>query len=329
MNSMPPSGAVPAPPVRAERRSSVPAPPLQRSAPARPTPPLRERPRGRKTLVFVLVALTGVCLAGLPYYTLSAGARMRSPLHQWLKPSGYVGQSAGLLALTIFLFLWLYPLRKKFRWLAFTGAISKWLNVHVLAALALPLLVAVHAAWRFDGLIGLGFWSMMVVWASGIVGRYIYARIPRSKAGVELTIDEIAAQRKALLGEIAERSGLDPNVVEQTLAAGQGSPIRGGIGATFVRMIADDLARRRAARALRRLWRARGREGRKGDRRMVKTMLQLARREMALAQQTRMLDATHAVFRYWHVLHRPVAVAALAAVLVHVAVVVEIGRAHV
>ena len=318
-------GSVHAPPVRPERRLSAPAHSLQRSAPSRPTPPPRERPRGRKTLIFFMVVLTGVCIAGLPYYTLSAGARMRSPLHPWLKPSGYIGQSAGLLALAIFLFLWLYPLRKKFRWLAFTGSMGKWLNVHVLAALGLPLLVAVHAAWRFEGVIGLGFWSMMVVWASGIVGRYIYARIPRSKAGVELTIEEIAAQRKALLGEIAQRSGLEANLVEATLAAGQGSPVRSGVLGTFGRMIADDLARRRAARALRTLSRARGRARRKEDRRMVKTMAQLARREMALAQQTRMLDATHAVFRYWHVLHRPVAVAALAAVLVHVAVVVALG----
>jgi hypothetical protein len=275
--------------------------------------------------VFFVVVLVAVCVVGMPYYTLSVAQRMRSPLHPWLKPSGYVGQSAGLLALAIFLLLWLYPLRKKFRWLAFTGAMSKWLNVHVLAALGLPLLVAVHAAWRFDGVIGLGFWSMMVVWVSGIAGRYIYVRIPRGKAGVELTIDEIGAQRKALLGDIAQRSGLDVNVVEATLAAGQGSPIRGGVWATLRRMIADDLARRRAARALRRLWRARGGARRKEDRRMVTTMLQLARREMALAQQARMLDATHAVFRYWHVLHRPVAVAALAAVLVHVAVVVALG----
>jgi hypothetical protein len=322
---MPLSGSVPAPLARPERRLSVPAHPLQRSAPSRPTPQPRESPRGRKALVWFVVVLVAVCLVGMPYYTLSVAQRMRSPLHPWLKPSGYIGQSAGLLALAIFLFLWLYPLRKKFRWLAFTGAMSKWLNVHVLAALALPLLVAVHAAWRFDGVIGLGFWSMMVVWVSGIAGRYLYARIPRSKAGVELTIEEIGAQRKALLGEIAQRSGLDPNVVEKTLAAGQGTSIRGGIWAASVRMIADDLARRRAARALRGLWRARGRARRSEDRGMVKTMLQLARREMALAQQTRMLDATHAVFRYWHVLHRPVAVAALAAVLVHVVVVVALG----
>lgn len=276
-------------------------------------------------LALFVAVLVAVCIVGMPYYTLSVALRMRSPLHPWLKPSGYVGQSAGLLALAIFIFLWLYPLRKKFRWLAFTGSMGKWLNVHVLAALALPLLVAVHAAWRFDGLIGLGFWSMIVVWVSGIAGRYIYARIPRGKAGVELTMEEIAAQRTALLAEIAQRSGLEANLVEATLAAGQGSTTRRGIWGTLRGMIADDLARRRAARALRRASRARGRTRRKEDRRMMKTMLHLARREMALAQQARMLDATHAVFRYWHVLHRPVAVAALAAVLVHVAVVVALG----
>jgi hypothetical protein len=314
--------SLPAAPVR---RPPAPAQPLHRRAPGRPAPQPRERSRGRRIVVFFVAVLTAVCLAGMPYYVLSAGQRMRSPMHVWLKPSGYIGQSAGLLALTIFLFLWLYPLRKKFRWLAFTGSMGKWLNVHVLAALGLPLLVAIHAAWHFDGLIGLGFWSMMVVWLSGIVGRYLYARIPRSKAGVELTIDEIGAQRKALLGEIARRSGLDASLVETTLSAGQASGVQGGIWGTLRRMIADDLARRRAARGLRRLWRARGHARRKGDRKMVKAMLKLARREMALAQQARMLDATHAVFRYWHVLHRPVGVAALVAVLVHVGVVVALG----
>ena len=272
-----------------------------------------------------IVLLTAVCVVGMPYYTLPMAARVRSPLHPWLKPAGYIGQSAGLLAVAIFIFLWLYPLRKKFRWLAFTGTIAKWLNVHVLSALALPLLVAVHAAWRFDGVIGLGFWSMMVVWASGIVGRYVYARIPRSRAGVELTIDEIASQRKSLVEQIALASGLDAQVIETALTAGRGSPVRGGIWATLRRMVADDFARRRAARTLRRLARERGRARRKEDRRKVAAFVTLARREMALAQQARMLDATHAVFRYWHVLHRPVAVAALLAVAVHVAVVVALG----
>jgi hypothetical protein len=287
--------------------------------------PSPDRPRGRGALYLFTALLGAICVAGAPYYTLPMAGRLRSPFHAWLKPSGYIGQSAGLLAVAIFLFLWLYPLRKKFRWLAFTGSIAKWLNVHVLSALALPLLVAIHAAWRFDGLIGLGFWSMMVVWASGIVGRYVYARIPRSRAGVELSREEITARREELAQEIAQRSGLDADLVKKTLEAGQGPPARLGILGTLRRMIADDFARRRAARRLRQLWRARSPRRRKDDRQMIKAVVTLARREVALAQQTRMLDATHEVFRYWHVLHRPVAIAALVAVLIHVTVVVALG----
>src|SRR5690349_16904214 len=306
---------------------------LERRVPRGPAPApvyhpsLQMQARARPRWLFRLFVATlgAICIAGWPYYSLPMAGRVRSPLHPWLKPAGYIGQSAGLLALAIFIFLWLYPVRKKFRWLAFTGAIARWLDVHVLAALALPLLVAIHAAWRFTGLIGLGFWSMMVVWFSGLVGRYIYARIPRTRQGVELTIEEIAARRGALLEEIARSSGLDASLVATTLAAGQAPMAQRGSLGTLWRMIADDFTRRRAAAKLRRLWEARGPRRRKNDREMLRATLRLARREMALAQQARMLDATHDVFRYWHVLHRPVAIAALIAVLIHVAVVVAVG----
>ena len=275
-------------------------------------------------LVLLLLGLITICIVGAPYYFEPMAARVRHPWHIWLKPSGYIGQSAGLLALVLFLFLWLYPLRKKFRWLAFTGAMSRWMNAHVLAALALPLLVAVHAAWRFGGVIGLGFWSMMVVWLSGIVGRYLYARIPRGRAGVELTREEIVRRRASLLDQIVLQTGIARPTLEQILAP---APTTGrlGVWGTFRRMIADDFARRAAERRLRRLWEASGPRRRAADRAMIRSVLRLARQEVALAQQMRMLDATQAVFRYWHVFHRPVAIAALVAVLVHVAVVVGLG----
>src|SRR5512145_2146315 len=198
---------------------------VQITDPAGPAP--RARRRGRVVLVLLLTALAAVCAVGARYYLEPMAARVRNPLHPWLKSSGYIGQSAGLLALALFLFLWLYPVRKKFRWLAFTGAIARWLDAHVLAALGLPLLVAVHAAWRFGGVIGLGFWSMMLVWLSGIVGRYLYARIPRSRAGVELTMDEIGARRTTLLDQIARQSGLPRATIETALGpavSGTGRP---------------------------------------------------------------------------------------------------------
>ena len=284
--------------------------------------PARTSRAGRTLLVVLLLALAGICILGASYYLQPMAGRVRSPLHPWLKSSGYIGQSAGMLALVLFLFLWLYPLRKRFRWLAFTGALARWLNAHVLAALGLPLLVAVHAAWRFGGVIGLGFWSMMLVWLSGLVGRYLYSRIPRSRAGVELTLDEIAARRNTLLEQIARQSALPRATIETALGPAASGTQRPGLLGTFRLMIIDDFARRAAERRLRKLL-ARG--GRRADRATIRSVLRLARQEVSLAQQVRMLDATQAVFRYWHVLHRPVAVAALIAVLVHVAVVVALG----
>ena len=304
-----------------------PATPPGRLRPLRPS--LRAEVSGRRrgvgVVVFLTLILVGITIAGLPYYLAPVSERVRSPFHPWLKPAGYIGQSAGILAVTIFLFLWLYPLRKQARWLAWTGSVARWLDVHVLAALVLPLLVAVHSAWRFEGLIGLGFWSMMVVWASGVVGRYLYARIPRGKAGIEMTLEEIAARRKQLLEEIATNTGLAVDLVEHTLAVDRAPDARPGILGTFFRYVRDDVARRRGARRLRRLYRQSGPHRRRQDRLALKITLRLARREMALTQQARMLDATHAVFRFWHVLHRPVAIAALVAVVVHVAVVVALG----
>jgi len=299
--------------------------------PAPALPPVARDNRGRRgtsvdrrstkiVVTILLIALGAIFVYGFPYYRLPLEQRVRSPLHPWLRPSGYVGQSLGLASLAVFLFLWLYPLRKKFRWLSFTGTIARWLDVHVVSALVLPLAVALHAAWRFGGVIGLGFWSMMVVWASGIVGRYLYARIPRSRAGVELTREEIIEENKALMQQIAQRTGLEVAQIEAALSIGEPPPGRMGLLRSLWQMVLDDFAQRRAARRFRRLCR-----GRRLSRETLSRVLEQAREEIALRQQTRMLDATHNLFRFWHVAHRPVAVAALVAVLVHVIVVVSLG----
>ena len=255
--------------------------------------------------------------------------RVRSPLHAWLRPSGIIGQTAGILALAIFVFLWLYPLRKRFRWLAFTGSVGRWLDVHITAALTLPLLLAIHAGWRFGGLIGLGFDAMMIVVASGVVGRYLYVRIPRSRGGAELSRDEVQSQRRSLLEEIARRTGIDVDTVAHTLglaAAGEARQAPGrGAGTALAALLRADFDRWRAVRDLRRRWRAQASANRALDRNALAEVVRLARREMSLEQQMRMLDATHRVFRYWHVAHRPIALTALVAVVVHVAVAVALG----
>lgn len=292
-----------------------------------PASPAKPKQRTGKSLTPVFIAI-GVLFAGTAagagYYFAPAADQVRSPLHAWLRPSGYIGQSAGILSLLIFIFLWLYPLRKKFRWLAWTGMMSRWLDVHVAVALVLPFLAAIHAAWRFDGVIGLGYWSMIIVALSGIAGRYLYVHIPRGASGLELSAEEIAAERRQLMGAVAATSGLPAAQVEAVLRSDPMPHEGAGFLETIALMIRDDLERRRAARALRRICAARP-GGRRLDRRALREVVHLASREMALTQQARMLSATRNIFRFWHVVHRPFALTALVAVLVHVAVVVAMG----
>ncbi len=280
-------------------------------------------------ILAVLLAIpTAVTLLGLPYYILDRAARVRHPAHIWLRSSGPVGLGLGLAGFALFLFMWLYPLRKRCRWLAFTGAVGQWLRIHAAAGLALPLLIAVHAGWRFDGLIGLGYGALLLVSLSGVVGRYLYVRIPRSQSGLELTLDEVAGERRTLITQIAVTARLDPLEVEKALAADTRPYTRLGPARTLLRMIADDWARRRAVRTLARRW-ARPRPGAPPlDRRDFDSIMRLARRELALSQQARMLETTRRLFGYWHVAHRPVAITALLAVLIHVVVALAVGAVH-
>jgi hypothetical protein len=303
---------------------------VSRAAPSALAPP-RSRTRARPPLAaqkrpvaLILLALVSLNAAGWQYYRLSPGERARSPLHPLLRPSGVVGQSAGILALLIFVFLWLYPLRKKYKALAFTGSVAKWLDIHILAAIGLPLLIAIHASWRFDGVVGLGYFAMLVVVASGVVGRYLYVRIPRSRTGVAVSREEVGVERRTLITEIAATTGLDPFEVERTLAV-SGSDGGSSVWSTLSHLVSDDIRRWRLTRRLRRRF-GHAEGGRKAlDKPTLDRVVELASREISLDQQLRMLDATQRVFGYWHVAHRPFAVTALLAVIVHVAVVVAVG----
>jgi hypothetical protein len=266
-----------------------------------------------------------VSLLGLPYYLMPLSGRVRSALHPWFKPSGIIGQSAGVASLVLLVFMWLYPLRKKFRALSFTGSVGRWLDVHILMGLALPWVAAIHATWRFDGLIGLGYAAMLLVCLSGVVGKYLYARIPRSREGLELSLEGVHARRQDLVERIAGALALDPGEVSRVLATAVPDAGRPGMGGILQALASADLARWRAGRILGRRW------GRlpSGRAPLGKTTLtevvRLARQQIALTQQLRMLGATQQVFRYWHVAHRPVAVTAMLAVLIHVAVAVAMG----
>lgn len=268
-----------------------------------------------------MIPLAALGAWGSSYYIAPLAERLRSPYHELLRPSGPIGLAAGFLAFVLFAFLWLYPLRKRLGAVRWLGPMPRWLDVHIVAGILMPFVAAVHAGFRFSGLIGIGYLSMLIVACSGVVGRYLYLRIPRSRSGIELNREQVSSERRDILGRLVESTQLDPSLLTDLL-----QPIRVtkrfGVIGTLVQMMQDDWQRRRAIRGVLRALR---KGGLAHDPAQVRKVRELARRELALGQQLRLLEATRKIFQMWHTFHLPFAIMAFLAVAVHVAVAILFG----
>ncbi|MCP6726220.1 hypothetical protein NL526_29605, partial [Klebsiella pneumoniae] len=76
-------------------------------------------------------------------------------------------------------------------WLNRLGSARHWLDFHVILGLTAPVIIAFHASFKFHGIAGVAFWIMLSVAVSGVVGRYVYAQIPRSLSSAELSLKEL------------------------------------------------------------------------------------------------------------------------------------------
>ena len=298
-----------------------------RSAPS--TPRIATRRAALSWIELIPAAITACALGSgallADYYLGDLAARAQHPLHPLLRSSGTIGQSVGIATLLGFLFLWLYPLRKALGPRRPLGAIPRWLDVHIAVGLSLPALGAVHSAWRFGGIIGLGYWAMIVVVLSGIAGRYLYTRVPRSRAGVELSVEQIAGEQRRELLELASLLALSPEAVSELLGKPSDEGRPRSLAAIILRLVRDDWRRRRLLRQFQARAAKQGTRLAKLDRKSLKRVRSLAMQQIKLGQQLRMLEQTQRVLRLWHIAHRPVAVTAFLAVATHVVVVVLVG----
>jgi hypothetical protein len=90
----------------------------------------------------------------------------------------------------------LYSLRKRTR-SASWGKMSTWLQFHIFTGLVGPYMVLLHTSWKFNGLAGAVTLLTIIIVFSGVIGRYIYTRIPRTLDGLEIegTLSESALRQ--------------------------------------------------------------------------------------------------------------------------------------
>ena len=142
--------------------------------------------------LLVLLVLAAIINSGFSYYVTNVGERFFHPDHVKLKPSGIWGHGFGILgSLFMILGVSLYMARKRYRYLYRFGILKHWLEFHIFLCTLGPILVLFHTSFKFGGLVAISFWSMVAVFLSGIIGRFIYIQIPRAIDGRELSDDEV------------------------------------------------------------------------------------------------------------------------------------------
>ncbi len=261
------------------------------------------------------------------YYVLPLWERPDAPLHALLRPSGSVGHLLGWVgAGMIVVGVLLYSSRKRVPFLQGRGPMRTWLNVHIYLCLVGPVLVTLHTAIKLRGLGVYSYWSMMIVAASGIIGRWLYQQFPRTIKGNVMTLEEIRTEQAEVRARLETEFGLSAATLAEVdaVAAKSVQRIRGSAAGRVLAiplLLADDVVRPFRLAALRRRLRAEHHLARG----QAHVLLQLIGRQVATERRIAFLDTFRRFFTYWHVTHLVFFVAMFALLVLHVASEVFFG----
>lgn len=288
-----------------------------------------------RLLVAYALAITlvlAIVLYGFDYYTISSLERPYSLKHRILRPSGIIGIKLGMLGLAMFACIFLYPIRKRWKWLQSKGSSRHWLDFHVLLGLFAPLVIAFHATFKFQGIAGMAFWLMLSVALSGIVGRYLYAQIPRRVNTAELSMRESQEleqelTRKLSLQKLVSEKALKPLFKLPSAESVAKWPIVFCLG---YMVILDVLRPFRVARLRLRYMSAYDAFSTLGGLFASKhpdleAVIKVAREQASLSKRIIFLSRAQQVFHLWHVVHKPFSYSFLVLAVLHIAVAMSFG----
>jgi hypothetical protein len=275
----------------------------------------------RKTLIAAYcAAAVGIAVAlvqGWSFYASPLPLRARHPDYWTFKAGGSLGHLLGVTGSALIILLLGYSLRKRAGALRRVGALAGWLDVHIFMGVTGPLLVILHSTFKVQGLVALSFWSMIIVAVSGFVGRYLYLQIPRSRNGDALSLAEAERLDGALATRLRNEFGLDDRALRR-LDALSTPPAPTGLWALTVGLLTDRLSRGRELRAF-------ARDCRSVPPRLMRQFTRVVQQKNAAHRRIVLWDHLHALFHYWHVIHKPFAVVMYLFMIVHVAVALMTG----
>lgn len=235
----------------------------------------------------------------------------------WVDPEYGLGYALGIIGGSMMLLLLAYPLRKRAtKRLRRTGSVGFWFRLHMFLGLMGPLAVLYHSRFTFGSLnSAVAMSAMIIVASSGLVGRFLYSRVHRGYSDRKLELRALKQEMDGLL-EVLANGGLSHDEIRERVqpfeddAVGAGSAFwtsaRAVVGLGFrtrsaERRLLSSLASSNDSRAME----------------LSETaahFFQASRRAAEFAFYDRLL-------RLWHLLHLPLFILLVAAVVLHIVAV--------
>jgi hypothetical protein len=146
-----------------------------------------------------------VAVRGQEYYRLARAERPFHPDHDVLRPSGQAGLTFGMVGTALLVLNLGYLVRKRLirtRWL---GSLRTWMSFHAVTGIAGGALIFLHAAFAPSSALGiLALVALAITVVSGVIGRYLYAKVPRSLEGRELEFEQVRERLQAYRQQLEE-----------------------------------------------------------------------------------------------------------------------------
>jgi sulfur relay (sulfurtransferase) DsrC/TusE family protein len=271
-------------------------------------------------VAIVFCALILLIYKGMSYYNLSLEERVYSSDHASLKPSGSLGHGYGIVgSLLMIIGVTSYMAKKRFRFLSRAGLLKHWLEFHIFLCTLGPVLVLFHTAYKFGGLVAISFWSMVAVFASGVIGRFIYLQIPRSIEGRELSLNEVREMKSDVAGIIRNSYNLDEesfNIINESIKKKIELYHKSAI-VRYIRKYIDD---RKSIKSVKTVLKRN-----KLPKSEYKNVLSIVKNDITLSRRIERLETMQNLFKYWHVAHFPFAIVMLIIMIIHVGVTILFG----
>jgi hypothetical protein len=177
-------------------------------------PATREKKRGVMEALMKLGAGLFFFISGFAIY---AGWKLRD--REYFNAESGTGYLLGIIGSAMMLILLLYPMRKRFRFMAGWGPIRYWFRYHMMLGVVGPICILYHANFTLGSTnSSVALFSMLLVAGSGLIGRYLYVQIHYGLYGRRINLKELTIELEEEKGGLARNLEFAPSVKKQLLS---------------------------------------------------------------------------------------------------------------